>query len=184
VRAKPQYGFLPKDWEERTVPFSAEVAEILRKHPHVPGCQLVFPSPKSHLNYRFLHERCKEIATRAGLNKDEWHLHRFRDTAATRWLRAGIDMRTVQVWLGSRVAGNNAEISGALKRHTETARQDEAAVLVMHSPLISAPMAPTTLSAESPYNTETASIHRSSRNALFARSFLNCILGKAERRIQ
>ena len=33
---------------------------------------------------------------RAGLDKDEWHLHRFRDTAATRWLRAGIDVRTVQ----------------------------------------------------------------------------------------
>ena len=60
----------------------------------------MFPSPKSHLNYRFLHERCKDIATRAGLNKEEWHLHRFRDTAATRWLRAGIDVRTVQVWLG------------------------------------------------------------------------------------
>jgi site-specific recombinase XerD len=29
-----------------------------------------------------------------------WHLHRFRDNAATRWLRAGIDVRTVQAWLG------------------------------------------------------------------------------------
>ena len=37
---------------------------------------------------------------RAGLNPAEWHLHRFRDTAATRWLRAGIDVRTVQDWLG------------------------------------------------------------------------------------
>jgi len=100
VRAKSQYGVLPKDWEERTVPFSKEVAEILRKHPHVPNCPLVFPSPKSHINFRFMHERCKEIAERAGLNKDEWHLHRFRDTAATRWLRAGIDVRTVQEWLG------------------------------------------------------------------------------------
>jgi len=27
-------------------------------------------------------------------------LHRFRDTAATRWLRAGIDVRTVPAWLG------------------------------------------------------------------------------------
>ncbi len=27
-------------------------------------------------------------------------LHRFRDTAATRWLRAGIDVRTVQASLG------------------------------------------------------------------------------------
>ena len=100
VRAKPQYSFLPKDWEERTVPFSKEVAEILKKHPKVKDCPLVFPSPKSHINFRFMHERCKEIAARAGLNKAEWHLHRFRDTAATRWLRAGIDVRTVQEWLG------------------------------------------------------------------------------------
>ena len=27
-------------------------------------------------------------------------MHRFRDTTATLWLRAGIDVRTVQVWLG------------------------------------------------------------------------------------
>jgi integrase/recombinase XerD len=100
VRAKPQYGFLPKDWEERTVPFSKELAEVLRTHPKVPNCPIVFPSPKSHLNYRFLHDRCKDIAKRAGLDPTEWHLHRFRDTAATRWLRAGIDVRTVQVWLG------------------------------------------------------------------------------------
>jgi integrase/recombinase XerD len=100
VRAKPQYKFLPKDWEERTVPFSKEVALVLGKHKPVPNCPIVFPSPKSHLNYRFLHDRCKEIAKRAGLNPTEWHLHRFRDTAATRWLRAGIDVRTVQLWLG------------------------------------------------------------------------------------
>jgi integrase len=100
VRAKPEYGFSPKDWEERTVPFSQQVADVLSKHPRVPNCPIVFPSPKSHLNYRFLHDRCKNIAIRAGLNPTEWHLHRFRDTAATRWLRAGIDVRTVQFWLG------------------------------------------------------------------------------------
>ena len=27
-------------------------------------------------------------------------MRRFRDTAATRWLRVSIDVRTVQVWLG------------------------------------------------------------------------------------
>ena len=82
------------------MPFSSEVADILKKHPKVKDCPLVFPSPKSHINFRFMHERCKEIAARAGLDKGEWHLHRFRDTAATRWLRAGIDVRTVQEWLG------------------------------------------------------------------------------------
>lgn len=48
----------------------------------------------------FLHDVCKNVAKRAKLNETEWHLHRFRDTAATRWLRAGIDVRTVQEWLG------------------------------------------------------------------------------------
>ena len=48
----------------------------------------------------YLHDLCKAVAKRAGLDETEWHLHRFRDTAATRWLRAGIDVRTVQDWLG------------------------------------------------------------------------------------
>ena len=120
VRAKHQYGFLPKDWEERTVPFSKEVAATLSKHPHAPGCPPVFPSPKSHLNYRFLHDRCKDIAERAGLDPKEWHLHRFRDTAATRWLRAGIDIRTVQMWLGHESLATTQKY---LEPSKETARQ-------------------------------------------------------------
>jgi integrase/recombinase XerD len=120
VRAKPQYGFLPKDWEERTVPFSKEVAATISKHSRTPNCPLVFPSPKSHLNYRFLHDRCKEIASKAGLDPKEWHLHRFRDTAATRWLRAGIDIRTVQAWLGHESLATTQKY---LEPSKETARQ-------------------------------------------------------------
>jgi len=103
VRAKPQYAFLPKDWEERTVPFSKELAEILKKHSQTEKCPLVFPSvllPGRLSSPSFLHDLCKAVAKRAGLDEKEWHLHRFRDTAATRWLRAGIDVRTVQEWLG------------------------------------------------------------------------------------
>jgi len=37
VRAKPQYDFLPKDWEERTVPIIREVAALLRKHQRTKG---------------------------------------------------------------------------------------------------------------------------------------------------
>ena len=103
VRAKPQYAFLPKDWEERTVPFSKELAEILKKHPRdrelFVGVSFTI-QPWPTFEPRFLHDLCKAVAKRAGLDETEWHLHRFRDTAATRWLRAGIDVRTVQEWLG------------------------------------------------------------------------------------
>jgi integrase/recombinase XerD len=103
VTAKPEYGFLPKDWEERTVPLTQEVVRILKKHLRQENCPVVFPSPQNGgrvCSPSFLHDLCKAAAKRAGLNEAEWHLHRFRDTAATRWLRAGVDVRTVQAWLG------------------------------------------------------------------------------------
>jgi len=102
VRAKPKYGFLPKDWEERTVPLTKEVVALLTEH-HTKNGLLVFPSPLKPgglASPAFLHDLCKNVAKRAALDHAEWHLHRFRDTAATSWLRAGIDVRTVQVWLG------------------------------------------------------------------------------------
>jgi len=77
------------------VPLTAEVVAILKKHrKKESGSALVFPSPQkkeSLASPAYLHDRCKYVADLAGLNKEEWHLHRFRDTAATRWLRAGID---------------------------------------------------------------------------------------------
>ena len=60
--------------------------------------------------------------SRAGLNK-EWHLHRFRGTAATRWLRAGIDVRTVQEWLGHESLATTQKY---LEPSKETERQLEA----------------------------------------------------------
>ena len=40
------------------------------------------------------------IAERAELDKDGFWLHKFRSTFATRCLWAGVDLRTVQQWLG------------------------------------------------------------------------------------
>ena len=68
ITAKPMYEFIPKDWEERTVPLGKEVVELLRKHPRNDGCPLVFPSVSGKPSYRFLHDRCKAIAKRAGRN--------------------------------------------------------------------------------------------------------------------
>ncbi len=127
VTAKPEYDFLPKDWEERTVPISARVAKLLKKHLHLKDCPLVFPSPKSHLNYRFFHNRVKDVAERAGLQKEGWHLHRFRDTAATRWLRAGVDVRTVQQWLGH-------ESLATTQKYLEPSRETEKQLAKMKMP--------------------------------------------------
>jgi integrase/recombinase XerD len=42
----------------------------------------------------------KAIAERAKLDKEDFWLHKFRATFATRCLWAGVDLRTVQQWLG------------------------------------------------------------------------------------
>ena len=42
----------------------------------------------------------KACAERAELDKDNFWLHKFRATFATRCLWAGVDLRTVQQWLG------------------------------------------------------------------------------------
>jgi len=47
-------------------------------------------------------DRCKDIANRAGLDETKWDLKTFRSTYATRMLRAGFDVRTVQHWMGHR----------------------------------------------------------------------------------
>jgi integrase len=45
-------------------------------------------------------DKCKAIAERAKLSSAHFHLRRFRSTYATRMLRAGFDVRTVQDWMG------------------------------------------------------------------------------------
>ena len=126
VTAKAEYGFLPKDWEERSIPITKELAELLREHPKVEKCALVFSSPFKRgklASPSYLHDLCKGVAKRAKLDAKAWHLHRFRDTAATRWLRAGIDVRTVQTWLGHESLATTQKY---LEHSKETEQQLEA----------------------------------------------------------
>ena len=44
--------------------------------------------------------RCKDVAGRAGLDPAKFDIKTFRSTYATRMLRAGFDVRTVQHWMG------------------------------------------------------------------------------------
>ena len=45
-------------------------------------------------------DRCKAVAKRAGLDPAAFDLKTFRSTYATRMLRQGFDVRTVQDWMG------------------------------------------------------------------------------------
>src|SRR5712691_11793980 len=45
-------------------------------------------------------DHCKAVAERAGLDPAKFDLKTFRSTFASRTLRAGFDVRTVQHWMG------------------------------------------------------------------------------------
>ncbi len=96
VRAKPEEGFIPKDWEEREIPLHPKLARLLkalsRRHP-----DLVFPTLKGNPNGQLL-RMLKEVVERAKL-RGHWYLHKFRKTFATRALE-NADIRTVQALLG------------------------------------------------------------------------------------
>lgn len=99
VTAKPELGFYPKRWEEREVPIPVKLIELLKAHSRRPNCNYVFPSPAGNREYHML-DHCKAVAKRAGLEPEEFDLKTFRSTFATRTLRAGFDVRTVQHWMG------------------------------------------------------------------------------------
>jgi len=62
-------------------------------------CGLVFPTAGCRPKLDFL-DALKGVAERAELSKESFWLHKFRATFATWSLWAGVDLRTVQQWLG------------------------------------------------------------------------------------
>lgn len=99
VTAKPDWSFLPKRCEEREVPIPQYLVERISAHPQTEGSPFVFPSPTGNREQNYL-LRCKAIATRAGVDADQFNLKTFRSTYATSMLRSGFDVRTVQHWMG------------------------------------------------------------------------------------
>ena len=62
-------------------------------------CSLVFPTSGCNPKLNFLDD-LKAVAERANLDPENFWLHKFRATFATRCLWAGVDLRMVQQWLG------------------------------------------------------------------------------------
>ncbi len=117
VTEKPQWGFIPKNWEQREVPIPDRLVASLKSYlaRRRVKSPLLFPTAGGLPNYHFL-DLCKKNAVRAELNCgncekgdrscadaaccDNWYLHKFRSTFATMHLQAGVDIRTVQQWMG------------------------------------------------------------------------------------
>lgn len=101
VTHKPDRGWTPKAYKEREIPIPSNLAESLRawKTKANKVCDLVFPTAGCNPKLNFLDD-LKVVAERAKLKKANFWLHKFRATFATRCLWAGVDLRTVQQWLG------------------------------------------------------------------------------------
>jgi integrase/recombinase XerD len=117
----------PKSHEERETPLTSEVVRLLKEHRKHAESRWIFPTPSGKPNGHFLRQ-FKAIAHRLHLNcghchttmmdgygknrrsvpvtcKDEavcekHYLHRLRKTAATMWLRGGIDLMQIKSLLG------------------------------------------------------------------------------------
>jgi integrase/recombinase XerD len=101
VSHKPDLGWTPKAYKEREIPIPAKLVKSLKalKAKSDKTCSLVFPTTGCNPKLDFL-DCLKAVAERAELNPDGFWLHKFRATFATWSLWAGVDLRTVQQWLG------------------------------------------------------------------------------------
>jgi integrase/recombinase XerD len=101
VSHKPDRGWTPKAYKEREIPIPAKLAKSLKawKAKADKTCGLVFPTGGCKPKLDFL-DCLKGVAESAELDEDNFWLHKFRATFATRCLWAGVDLRTVQQWLG------------------------------------------------------------------------------------
>jgi integrase/recombinase XerD len=101
VTHKPDRGWTPKAYKEREIPIPAKLVKSLKawKAKADKTCGLVFPTSGCNVKMNFLDD-LKAVAERAELNPEDFWLHKFRATFATRCLWAGVDLRTVQQWLG------------------------------------------------------------------------------------
>lgn len=101
VTHKPDRGWTPKAYKEREIPIPTKLAKRLKSWiaKSEKSCNLLFPTAGCNPKLDFL-DYLKAVAERTKLDSHDFYLHKFRATFATSCLWAGVDLRTVQQWLG------------------------------------------------------------------------------------
>jgi integrase len=100
VKFFTKMGFRVKTGKYREVPLEKGLAAKLRAwRKQNPATYLVFGTAEDAPEENYLRAG-KNAAERSGMKRSKFKLHRLRDTFATWHLRAGVDIRTVQAWLG------------------------------------------------------------------------------------
>jgi integrase/recombinase XerD len=101
VTHKPDRNWSPKAYREREIPVPDKLVRQLKawKAKSDKKCNLLFPTAGCKPKLDFL-DCCKKIAERAGLESENFWLHKFRATFCTWHLWAGVDLRTCQHWMG------------------------------------------------------------------------------------
>ena len=157
VTTKAHWGFHPKNWDEREVPVPRKLISLLEKfRPASAGPDdPVFPSLAGRPDGDML-EKLKRVAWRGKLNCGRcvtvrklpdgrvksnrcaegpyckrWFLHKFRHTYATRHLQDGIDIRTLQQWMGHHdIASTMVYLKGVRNRDIQ-ARLDKGSLAAL-----------------------------------------------------
>ncbi len=99
IDENPEYDFVPKAYQCRDVYIPPELVDELRQLKPKSGCDLVFPTRNCTPNDKLL-IMSQRIAERAGMNSDDWWLHRWRSTYATHCLRQGMDIASLREQMG------------------------------------------------------------------------------------
>lgn len=87
VSHKPDLGWTPKAYREREIPIPEKLVQTLKAHKAKSdkACKLVFPTAGCRPKLDFL-DCLKAVAERAALETENFRLHKFRATFATRSL--------------------------------------------------------------------------------------------------
>jgi integrase len=120
----------PKGNRGRDVPLPVRVARALEDHSQraafTADADLVFCHPHTGgpLDDSHLHKRFKRALRRAGVR--EIRFHDLRHTFGTRCAASGIEMRTLQEWMGHRDCKTTLRYAAYAPKHDEAARVDAA----------------------------------------------------------